>query len=114
MRVLIGVGSVLGGPAFNPLVALPLILLAALCFIPLAMALWFAPALVVIHDVQPWPAMKASLVVCLKNWAPFLVYGLALIPLAILAALPVFLGFLVLSPVIYASIYAGYKGMFLR
>ena len=44
--------------------------------IPLAMAIWFAPALVVFHDLQPLDAMKQSFAGCLKNIVPFLVYGI--------------------------------------
>lgn len=42
----------------------------------LAMANWFAPALIVLRDAQPLAAMKTSLRACMRNWVPFLVYGL--------------------------------------
>lgn len=89
-------------------------LLALLLIIPLAMAIWYAPALIVFHDVQPLPAMKASFFVTLKNFWPFCIYGLVFFLLAILASLPLFLGWLVLSPVIMGSVYAGYRDMFIR
>lgn len=87
-------------------------LLVGLLLIPLAMAVWYAPALVVFHDQAPFDAMKASFFVSIKNFLPFLVYGLVVIVLAILASLPIFLGWLVLIPVLQASIYASYKDMF--
>lgn len=49
------------------------ILVAAAVF---AMLNWFAPALVALHGATGWQAMKASFVACLRNWVPFLVYGL--------------------------------------
>jgi len=87
-------------------------LVAMLLMVPLAMAVWYAPALVVFHEVPPFQAMKTSFAVCLKNFLPFLVYGLVFVVLAVLASLPVFLGWLVLLPVMYGSIYASYKDMF--
>lgn len=88
------------------------VLLAMLFIIPLAMAMYYAPALIVFHGQQPLQAMKASFFVSLKNIVPFLVYGLVVIVLAIVASLPLFLGWLVLIPVLQASIYASYKDMF--
>lgn len=89
-------------------------LLVAVMMVPLAMALWYAPALVVFHAVPPFQAMKTSFSVCLKNFVPFLVYGLVFIVLAIVATIPVGLGWLVLMPVMYGSVYAGYKDMFIQ
>lgn len=96
-------------------VAFILPMLVALFFIvPLAMAVWYAPALVVFHDEAPLQAMKASFFACLKNSLPFLVYGVLFVILALLASLPVLLGWLVLMPVVYGSVYAGYRDMFTR
>jgi uncharacterized membrane protein len=89
-------------------------LVAMLFFIPLAMAVWYAPPLVVFHEVPPLQAVKACFFACLKNFVPFLVYGLLFVVLAILASLPFLLGWLVLIPVAQASVYAGYKDMFTR
>ncbi|MGI9292909.1 MAG: hypothetical protein ACR2PS_02920, partial [Pseudomonadales bacterium] len=49
-----------------------------------------------------------------RNVWPFLVYGLILLILCIVAAIPLFLGFLVVGPVIAASVYASYKDIFLH
>jgi uncharacterized membrane protein len=87
-------------------------LVACLLIVPLAMAVWYAPALVVFHQQTPFEAMKASFFVSIKNFLPFLVYGLVIIVLAILASRPIFLGWLILIPVLQASIYASYKDMF--
>lgn len=87
-------------------------LFALLFMIPLAMALWYAPALVVFHGQAPMQAMKASFFVALKNFVPFLVYGIAVLVLGIIASIPLALGWLVLLPVLMASIYTSYKDMF--
>lgn len=90
-----------------------LIVLAGLAFgVPLAMAFWFAPALVAIHNVPAFKAMKMSFIACLKNFLPFLVYSLVLLVVALVAMIPIGLGLLVLLPVIYGSMYASYRDMF--
>ncbi len=77
---------------------LSLIALAASAFAVIAMANWFAPALIVLRDAKPLAAMLASLRACMRNWLPFLVYGLlgfviAIAALAIFAALAGVIGF---------------------
>ena len=80
--------------------------------VPLMMAYWFAPALVMIHDMPPVEAMKASFFGCLRNIVPFLVYGLVMFVAAIFAAIPFGLGFLVWVPVAFASTYVAYRQIF--
>lgn len=108
---ILGGGKASGAAAGAGILAM---LVAMLLFVPLAMAIWYAPPLVVFHDVPPLQAVKASFFACLKNFVPFLVYGVVFVVLAILASLPVFLGWLVLIPVTQASVYAGYRDMFTR
>ena len=80
--------------------------------VPLYMALWFAPALIVLEGLEVMPALKASFNACLKNIVPFLIYGLVLFVLAIVASIPILLGWLLLAPVVFASIYVGYRDVF--
>jgi len=93
-----------------------MILLAVLVMmgllVPLLAAYWFAPALVVMHDMQPVAAMRESFSACLRNIIPFLLYGLVTFVLAILAAIPFGLGYLVLMPVIFAGTYVAYRQIF--
>jgi uncharacterized membrane protein len=106
-------GEAVGGQAMM----MPLLiggLIGLLLGVPLAMAFWFAPALVVIHDVPAFSAMKMSFFACVKNILPFLVYGLVFLVLAVLAVIPLGLGLLVLGPVMYGSMYASYRDMFVR
>ena len=76
------------------------------------MAYIFAPALIVMHDVTAVEAMKLSFTGCLRNILPFLLYGLVAMLLGIIAAIPFGLGFLVLMPVLTASIFAAYRQIF--
>jgi uncharacterized membrane protein len=87
-------------------------LLFMLLFLPLIMAVWFAPALVVLRGLDPWAAMKMSFSGCLQNVLPFLVYGLIGIVLAVLATIPLALGWLVVAPLSFASIYTSYCDIF--
>ena len=80
--------------------------------LPLYMAPWFAPSLIVFNDLKPVAALKASFFGCMKNIVPFLIYGVVLLVLCLVAAIPLALGFLVLGPVAIASIYTGYKDVF--
>ncbi len=80
--------------------------------IPLFMATWFSPALVLFNHMQPWAACKASFHACLKNLVPFLVFGIIFAVLAFVAALPMGLGFLVLGPGMFGARYASYRDIF--
>jgi len=87
-------------------------LVTAALSVPIYMAMWFAPSLVALHNLAPVEAMKASFGACLKNIIPFLVYSVILLVLCVIAAIPAGLGFLVLAPVILASIYTAYRDIF--
>ena len=98
-------GVLLGG-------SLLAMLLSSVLIIPLAMAMWFAPALVFFNNMAPLDALKASFNACLKNTLPFLILGLIVLVLMFFAALPVGLGFLVLFPVLAGTLYASYQDVF--
>jgi uncharacterized membrane protein len=94
--------------------ALIVVLVGALLVIPLMMAYWFAPALIVLRGAEPIAAMKTSFRACLRNIPPFLVYGIVGFVLAIVAAIPFGLGWLVVAPMAVASTYAAYVDIFGR
>jgi uncharacterized membrane protein len=112
----IGFGAVLGRDAGGAEVGAMTILLAVLIMlallVPVAMAVWFAPALVVLNDLRVGDAIKTSFSACLKNIVPFLVYGVILLGLAIVASIPLGLGWLALGPTLAASVYAAYRDIF--
>lgn len=80
--------------------------------IPVNMALWFAPALVILEDQRPTRAVAQSFRACIKNLVPFVLYGLILFVLAFVASIPLGLGWLVLGPVVVGSMYAAYQDIF--
>jgi hypothetical protein len=88
------------------------ILLGTALFTVLLMAMQFAPMLVVFRNMAPLPAMRASLRAFLQNWLPLTVYCVLLIPFAIVASLPIMLGWIILLPIIITSLYAIYRDVF--
>jgi hypothetical protein len=108
-------GALRGKPviptAFEMQIVIGMLLYLALVM-PLSMALWFAPALVVLHDVAPGEAMKQSFNACLKNFVPFLVYGLVAFVAIIAGAIPLLLGLFVVIPALGASVYPQYASIF--
>ena len=103
------------------------ILIAIGASVPLFMAVWFAPALIVLANLGVSAALKQSFAGCLANIVPFLVYGAAGlgICIALVFATGIFSLFgsmlakmlfgacmLILIPVTTASIHIGYKEIF--
>jgi hypothetical protein len=80
--------------------------------IPLTMAMLFATPLIVFTDAPLGAALKASFGACLKNILPFLVWSVAILILGIVAAIPLFLGWLLLGPVMMVSLYLAYRDVF--
>lgn len=102
-----------GVMAWAPWILLIVLVVLAL-MLPLIMASWFAPALVVFHDVQPMAAMRSSFLGCLRNFVPFLAYGIVGFLLAIVAVIPLGLGLLVFGPLLWCTMYVGYRDIFVR
>jgi hypothetical protein len=92
--------------------SLPLLVGAAV-WIPLAMALWFAPPLLMFNkQMSAVDAIKWSFYACVANFIPFLIYGLVLFGLSMLLPFTFFLGAIVLIPVIFITMYTAYKDIF--
>lgn len=92
------------------LILTALIILALM--LPLVMAIWFAPPLVAFQKLGPGEALRASFLGCLRNMLPFLLYGVVLLVAAVIASIPFGLGWLILWPVIGASIYTAYRDIY--
>jgi len=88
-------------------------LLSALAlYVPLMMLTWFAPLLIVFRKMNAIPAMKESFAACMQNLGAFTIYGMVLVVLWVAATLPVFIGLVIVLPVIFGSIYASYIDLF--
>ncbi len=93
-----------------PLLLVALILLSL--YIPLLMGMWLAPALIVLRGQQPIAAFRLSFRACVVNFMPFLIYGLVGLLIAVVATIPLGLGWLLAAPVFSISIYTSYRDMF--
>jgi uncharacterized membrane protein len=88
------------------------VLLGITLFSVLLMTMQFAPMLVYFNNATPLEAMKLSLRAFIDNIGPMLVYGVTFMLLAILASIPMMLGWLVLLPIMFTSLYACYRDIF--
>ena len=88
------------------------ILFILLVMLVISMALFYAVPLVMLAGREPWQSLQDSVVVCSANFLPLSVFGLVYVVLAVLATLPLGLGFLVLIPVTFGAIYASYRDVF--
>lgn len=75
---------------------------------------WFAPALITLHELPTLAALKGSFSACWRNPFAGLLYGIAAFVLLILGAIPLLLGWLVVMPILAASIHASYRDIFIE
>jgi uncharacterized membrane protein len=93
----------------------PLIVLLALALIlgvPVMMAYYYAATLVALNQVGVIEAVKGGFLGGLKNILPLLAYTIVTLILFVLAAIPLLLGWLVMTPVAIASMYSSYRDVF--
>lgn len=105
--------------------------LTIVLLIPVILAFWFAPVLVAWHDMTAGKSLFFSLVACLRNWRPFLLYSLSIGVIGVVVPrlidgllgggegvgqlLPTMLTVmvsLILLPTLYASFYISYRDIF--
>ncbi len=95
------------------------LLLGLALSLPLTMALWFAPLLVVFRNEKPALALRSSFIACQRNMLAFLVYGLIILVPLVLLMLPFDLtriernpGLWIVMLLILPSIYTSYRDLF--
>ena len=88
------------------------------------MALWFAPALMMLHDISPVKAIRMSFSACFKNILPGIIFSLMTTMLIGISAIPIFfdlqkaapmffiLGLLVTAPILFLCNYTSYRDIF--
>jgi hypothetical protein len=91
------------------LVVLPLLAVGLLL---VGIGMWFAPALVALQQVPPWTAFKMSFVAIWRNAGAMIVFDLVLLLWAIVATIPLGLGWVVLAPTLATAWYASWRGLF--
>lgn len=126
-----GVMLTVGGPEFQQMVAAGMadvdatqltpealsritmaMLVGMALFVPLAMAIWFSPALVLLGSQPGFRAMVFSVMACLRNIVPFLIYGMLTFLLLVLAVIPFGLGLILWIPVMLLTMYTSYRDVF--
>lgn len=79
---------------------------------PVIMATWFAPAMILLHDMNPQDAMRASFMAGARNFVPMLIFAVFLVVALFFAMLPAFLGLLLFVPIFSGAVYASYREIF--
>jgi hypothetical protein len=85
-----------------------------LLYLPLGLSVWWSPALVFLHDLSPFEAMKRSLFACVRNWRALLVFAVLALFMCLVAIIPFGLGLLIAGPVLAISWWAGYRDLFVE
>lgn len=99
-KISAGVGTILG--------MLLLLLLQGLVM----MVIVYAVPLVMLDGLAPAAAVKSGFSACLTNLAPLLIFGVVYLLLVYLAAIPFYLGYVILVPVTLCAAYCSYKSVF--
>jgi hypothetical protein len=99
------VQSIVADSGASPLIGFAL-------FSLLMMSMQFAPMLVFFRNVPPIQALKLSLFAFTRNMGAMFVYGTAFMFLAFLASIPMMLGWLIVLPMMFTSLYASFCDIF--
>jgi hypothetical protein len=87
-------------------------LIVAALSVAVVVALIYACPLVMFAGMDPVEAVRNSIDTCRKNLVPMAVFGGMFLFAAVVAAIPLWLGFLVLLPVTVCAVYASYKDLY--
>jgi uncharacterized membrane protein len=106
------VGLAFVSPALAIGLGVLIFLLMTLVSIPIVMAMWLAPGLVVFKGVDPIESIRLSFTASTKNFLPFIIfYVLAVIGFA-LGGMLMGIGLIFVFPVLLCATYVAYKDMF--
>ena len=108
-----------GQPDINPNVLMKAmsgatfaISLGVALYLFLTSVIQFATLLVYFNGIPPIPAMQLAMRAFVYNIRPMLVFGVTFLFLGMLATLPMGLGWLVLMPLSFTSLYTSYSAIF--
>jgi hypothetical protein len=82
--------------------------------LPVGFATYLAPQLIVLHDQPALTAMKMSLIGCLKNILPGIVFLICSMLLVVVSMIPLFLGLLISIPILVITNYTVYRDIFIE
>jgi hypothetical protein len=99
----------------GPVMWLPVLAIGVVACVPvllLAVAMFLAPALIVVQDLPALTALRMGFVASWRNVLGLLLLALIGLVLAALASLPIFLGWLVLGPWMTIVVYTLFRDVF--
>ncbi|WP_298610140.1 BPSS1780 family membrane protein [uncultured Thiothrix sp.] len=85
-----------------------------LAFFILTFLIWLAIPLVTLHHLPIAEALKLSWTASLRNFFSLFVFAIFAAILIFLGAVPLFLGLLIVVPLLYVSLYKSYQALFLQ
>ncbi len=109
--VVMAVGMVFISPFLGAAMGAITGLLMMLVSVPMIMALWLAPGLVVMKGTQPVEAIRLSFVASMKNFVPFIIFYLLAAVATFIGSL-VIVGVIVVFPILLIATYLAYKDIF--
>ena len=116
LTLVVGVGAFAAASMNSlPAVGIGMIFAALLTLallVPINMAMWFAPSLVMLQDQSAPRAIGQSFHGCLKNIVPFLIYSVIIFGMMIIAGITFGLAWFVFGPVLLCSVYVAYRDIF--
>ncbi|EWH12234.1 transmembrane protein [Catenovulum agarivorans DS-2] len=87
-------------------------LVLLILYAPILLAMLFAPALVILHQISPWQAIKMSFVGGFKNSMSMAVFGLVIIFAMVLAIMLGGLGLIFVLPIMHCTLYFAFQDIF--
>ncbi len=87
-------------------------LIALLVALPITMAGWFAPVLIMEKNLSVVQALKTSFQACSSNFLAFLIYGIIGFILLMFVVMTVYIGVIFVGPLFIASYYCSYEDIF--
>ena len=87
-------------------------LIALLVALPLTMAGWFAPVLIMERRKTALQALRISFQACTANFMPFLVYGLVGFVLMLFVVMSMYIALIFIGPLFFTSYYSSYIDIF--
>jgi len=114
LETLSAMGGSEGIPPEAGMLMLLAVLIAFLFMIPVVMAYFYAPTLIMLNDVAPLQALIMSFNGCLKNIIPLTWCSIIMSVLILISIIPLGLGLFVTVPLFILTIYTSYKSIFTR
>jgi uncharacterized membrane protein len=119
VAVMVGSNVALSGPAarnaLGPMLVAAVVtgVIMSLLLVPVINACWLASGLTTLHDLPALDALRLGFRGTFRNLLPLVMWVLVTIGLALVASLPLLLGWLVVGPMVLGSVYAQYREVFL-